>query len=653
MKKNNTFINLFLILFTITSYGQNTFDGSVYLNSNSEWVSDVKDSIIIYTHMFDAINDACHRAEAGAHINIKNSGTGFKRNSIASIEKSNLLKGNIKAITPLSGQTLDFRNYEFSKNSTITIHNGTDCLKNRVKCGVHIYKRHGITIKNLILKGDPRYGIWARNSNDVTISNITMDLNYGSSWVRNGAGIGIRVDNQTNSNHLSGSQKLLRTKNHNLTIDGNIFINGANTHGIETFGIHNIDIGDVLVTNTGGCGVLLNNSTMCDIGIITGYQNSPKQKFNDKLDDNCNVIQDVPEGHYSTFRVANNNGLTKNGVVIDTNRIYCKGVYSRNSGYGFSSVSNSSNCIIDFVDIKNSSNNAILIAAGANNNHIKGGTVSTSGINPTKKNICNDPFENTKLVNIRECDSGKNNKIELTDFNQVVTNTTGTTIIIQELEKGFYDISSGGVIDKDDTRTGFGFSNTANKYGKYIEWNVNGAKGTYTFRWKYANGTSTNRSARVFINGDEVSPRNFGSTGSWNKWHTTSVTVRDVEAGIKNIRLEANQNNGLANIDFIQVTGPGVIPSFIRFNDKVITNSNSAKSINSSAQYNLDTNFIESNDKSLLNATIKFFDLTGKLIKEVTNNLEAKINIEELQQGIYIIQIIKEGTIETSKILKK
>lgn len=61
----------------------------------------------------------------------------------------------------------------------------------------------------------------------------------------------------------------------------------------------------------------------------------------------------------------------------------------------------------------------------------------------------------------------------------------------------------------------------------------------------------------LISNGSDVSIEDFEVTGVWASWDTTSVTV-DLEAGFKLLRLEANQGAGLANIDSIEITGPGV-----------------------------------------------------------------------------------------------
>lgn len=128
------------------------------------------------------------------------------------------------------------------------------------------------------------------------------------------------------------------------------------------------------------------------------------------------------------------------------------------------------------------------------------------------------------------------------------------TVTIQENETGFCDVE--GSIDSNNSGyTGSGFSNTDNSNGNGVEWAITGAAGTYTFTWRYANEGATNRSAILYVNGNQQGTVDFNSTGSWTSWSTSSVTVSNLAANVKTIRLEANQDDGLANIDYLEATG--------------------------------------------------------------------------------------------------
>ncbi len=134
--------------------------------------------------------------------------------------------------------------------------------------------------------------------------------------------------------------------------------------------------------------------------------------------------------------------------------------------------------------------------------------------------------------------------------------TTPTTLQIQESTTGFCAVD--GTIDTNHSGfTGSGFANSDNATGKGINWGVNvPASGSYTLRWRFANGSTGDRPARVLVGGtQQVSNVAFGATGAWNAWALTSTATVTLAAGSNTIRLEATASGGLANIDWIEVTG--------------------------------------------------------------------------------------------------
>lgn len=293
-----------------SSSGSSSSSSNEVTCSGSTWTARANGNVV-YTgnRMFDAVNAACNGAGNNATINIKNSGNSGNDG------------GNVYAIKPLAGQKLNFNGCTINCNS-----NGDLAVP------IYADRRNNITIQNLRVTGNPRYGVWFRGCSNVTLTNITMNLSNN-----NPVGLGIRVDASTGSAS-------------NLTINGTTTITGSAGHGIETYSINGVTIGNVTVNNTGGCGVILNNSTNCKVGVITG-------------DRNCTG------GGYATFRVANTNGST-----------YCEGVYSRNSGRGFFSVSGSRDCTIGWVDIANTSSHGIFLE-DATNTHIQSGYVSNGNPN--------------------------------------------------------------------------------------------------------------------------------------------------------------------------------------------------------------------------------------------------------------------------------
>lgn len=288
--------------------GSDNSGAEVKLN-NGRWVATAAGSTVYNgNRFFDAVNAAIDNQNGGT-INIRDSG------------KSGSDGGEVYAIRPGPGQTLNFN------NNTVTANGGELVIP------VYCDRRDDITIRNLRVKGNPRYGVWFKGCSDITLENISMDLDRD-----NPVGLGIRVDAS------SGPAS-------NLTIKGNIDINGSKTHAIETYGIDGFDIGDVTVTNSGGSGLLLNDSRNGRVGKVVGRNNDP-------------------DGGYATFRVANDNGPN---VEVES-------IYSRNSGRGFFSVSNSRGTTVRFVDIADTNKQGILLQ-NARDTRVLDGVVSNGNPN--------------------------------------------------------------------------------------------------------------------------------------------------------------------------------------------------------------------------------------------------------------------------------
>lgn len=319
--------------------------------SGSTWTAKVN-NVVIYTgnRMFDAVNTACNNMNAGT-IDIWNSGDSGNDNGGSSVY----------SIRPKANQTLDFHDHTVNCNSSgdlITV--------------VYGDRKSNITVRNLKVTGNPRYAIWFRGCSNITLTDITMNLSNDSP-----VGLGIRVDASTGSAS-------------NLTINGSINIDGSKGHAIETYSVSGVNIGDVTVNNTGGCGILLNDSSNCNVGVVTGNRNNQG-------------------GGYATFRVANGNGTT-----------HCEGVYSRNSGRGFFSVSNSRNCTVDWVDIANTTSHCIFLE-DATNTHVLCGTVSGGSPN------CQIVRGSGNSINVSGC-GGSNCNASSTSYIRIRNRATGMYI---------------------------------------------------------------------------------------------------------------------------------------------------------------------------------------------------------------------------------
>src|SRR5262245_17204105 len=87
-------------------------------------------------------------------------------------------------------------------------------------------------------------------------------------------------------------------------------------------------------------------------------------------------------------------------------------------------------------------------------------------------------------------------------------------VTIQENGTGFCGVD--GTIDSDNAGfTGAGFANTNNAVNATVRYKANiPASGSYTLRWRYANGTTTNRPASVRVNGNIVGTVTLAPTGA-------------------------------------------------------------------------------------------------------------------------------------------
>lgn len=131
-----------------------------------------------------------------------------------------------------------------------------------------------------------------------------------------------------------------------------------------------------------------------------------------------------------------------------------------------------------------------------------------------------------------------------------------TTVTIGPNQFGFCGVD--GVIETE--WPGFtppGYANTDNATGTTVRWAVNApSNGSYTFVFRYALQPNANRLGNLQINGaTQVTGINFPSTGAWDNWTTTFSATANLSAGRNFVTLVATTTGGLANIDFIQVSG--------------------------------------------------------------------------------------------------
>ena len=99
---------------------------------------------------------------------------------------------------------------------------------------------------------------------------------------------------------------------------------------------------------------------------------------------------------------------------------------------------------------------------------------------------------------------------------------------------------------------------TANGWG-WKKWGDFAAKPNLLF--KYANGSSTNRRCKIYLNGNVVDQIDFLPTGSWSTWSTVSIET-EIDAGINTIKVQASTSNGGPNLDRMRIIAASDIDDF-------------------------------------------------------------------------------------------
>ena len=135
-----------------------------------------------------------------------------------------------------------------------------------------------------------------------------------------------------------------------------------------------------------------------------------------------------------------------------------------------------------------------------------------------------------------------------------------TSITLQELEPGICDPV---MFEARGTGfTGAGYINSPNDKTARITWSVRSpAGGPHTLEVRFANGSKEARPGVLEVNGGANGTFDLAQlpTGSFAQWETATVEAV-LNAGENTIALQAITNGGLANIDYLRVTGANPSP---------------------------------------------------------------------------------------------
>ncbi|HMI83580.1 MAG TPA: hypothetical protein VK550_05765, partial [Polyangiaceae bacterium] len=204
-----------------------------------------------------------------------------------------------------------------------------------------------------------------------------------------------------------------------------------------------------------------------------------------------------------------------------------------------------------------------------------GGGASNDGGNPSTGGAA-PPGAGGGAGSAPEAGAGSAGAMKDTGTSEVAPPDPGVTII-QEDELGFCAVD-GKIFPREGSTTitgysGPGFADGDPGIGASISWSVNAdASRTYDFMWRYAfGGLATNlRDARLLVNGVVVAESvAFVYTNTWNEWQETPPLSIELAAGANFIRMEALYPSGLANIDYLKISGEGIRPDTPHFSFKV------------------------------------------------------------------------------------
>jgi hypothetical protein len=184
-----------------------------------------------------------------------------------------------------------------------------------------VYSRgtRDVEVTRLFLTGSPVYGVFFRNVDNLTLGQIDMRLS---------AGLGVRIDNRGDTSVFS----------RNVRVD-NVYVSGASSHAMETYGVDGLTVGTVTARNVGESGLLLNQTINATIGTVDANGAGAGTG-------------------YAAFRMANRNGRIGSSYPAN---IKVGSVIARGGGRGIFCVSESGGAVIDRVDIAQTGNNSILI----------------------------------------------------------------------------------------------------------------------------------------------------------------------------------------------------------------------------------------------------------------------------------------------------
>ncbi|MEP6595153.1 MAG: choice-of-anchor D domain-containing protein [Ginsengibacter sp.] len=213
---------------------------------------------------------------------------------------------------------------------------------------------------------------------------------------------------------------------------------------------------------------------------------------------------------------------------------------------------------------------------------------------------------------------------------------------------------SGAVVGSTQTGyTGSGYADYVNASGDYIEWTVNATTaGSFSLKFRYANGGTTNRPLQLKVNGTVVNASlAFNPSGSWATWAVSSATANLI-AGANKIRLTTTGSNG-GNVDNLAFSSNSSSQSLQRS----VADNNTLPVLPATFKAHVVPNPVIDNAKlklygsSNLPVDLQLIDMSGRTCKVFKlSNKGSDIfdfSVSDLAPGSYTI-IVKQGNLITN-----
>lgn len=136
------------------------------------------------------------------------------------------------------------------------------------------------------------------------------------------------------------------------------------------------------------------------------------------------------------------------------------------------------------------------------------------------------------------------------------------TLTLQENQSGVCRVDGDPNESKNSGFTGTGYANVDNAVDTAIVWAVNASSSSrYRLVFRFANAGTTGRNGTLLINNGSNGNYTveFPGTGAWTTWQDTQMEV-DLVQGNNMLQLSSQTSDGLANIDYLSVTGALATP---------------------------------------------------------------------------------------------